>query len=153
LIVRWPDVVPPASVCKETVTSTDFFPTVRDIIAADGSQQQATTTDGVSLLPILTSTGQLSREAIYWHYPHYNPIGGFPYGAIRQGDWKLIEFYEDNHTELYNLRDDISETADVATERPEIVSELTQELRRWRASVKAQMPQARQSTSSDRAGI
>jgi arylsulfatase A-like enzyme len=143
LIVRWPGVVPAGSTCEDVVTSVDFFPTVLEILGADNGQAKIAETDGVSLLPLLTRAGRLSRDAVYWHYPHYNPIGGFPYGAVRQGDWKLIEFYEDGHTELYNLRDDIGETTDLATAKPEIASTLTEKLHRWRTSVKAQMPRPR----------
>ena len=152
LIVRWPGVVPSGSTCEDVVTSVDFFPTVLEILGADDAQAEVAETDGVSLMPLLTRSGTLSRDAVYWHYPHYNPIGGFPYGAIRQGDWKLIEFYEDGHTELYNLRDDMGETTDLARTEPEIASKLAESLHRWRISVKAQMPRPRQRTASGRAG-
>ncbi len=84
--------------------------------------------------------GTLSRDAIFWHYPHYNPIGGYPYGAIRQGDWKLIEFYEDMHVELYNLRDDVGETRNLAATKPELVVKLRKRLHSWRLAMNAQMP-------------
>lgn len=63
---------------------------------------------GESLEPLLRQSGTLTRKAIYWHYPHYHPGGAPPYGAIRQGDFRLVEFYEDNHVELYNLKEDLA---------------------------------------------
>jgi arylsulfatase A-like enzyme len=143
LIVRWPGVVPAGSECHEVVTSTDFFPTLSQIVEPDRDPAHDAHGDGVSLLPLWTQTDRLEREAVYWHYPHYNPIGGYPYGAVRRGDWKLIEFYEDMHVELYNLREDIGEATDLAAERPEVATALRTLLHRWRTNVNAQMPLSR----------
>jgi len=97
--------------------------------------------DGESLLPLLKQTGQLSRQAIFWHYPHYHPGGATPYGAVRKGDYKLIEFYEDGRLELYNLREDIGERNNLASSMPEKAEELKRLLAQWRESLDAQMPQ------------
>ncbi len=140
LIVRWPGVVEPGSVCSEVVTSVDFYPTLLELIGIEGKGARKGTMDGVSLAPLLKQTGTLSRDAIFWHYPHYNPIGGYPYGAIRQGNWKLIEFYEDMHVELYNLKDDIGERHDLAAAQPELAVELRKRLHAWRTATNAQMP-------------
>lgn len=140
LIVRWPGVVPPRSVCDEVVTSVDFFPTIAEMIGSKTPASDDAKTDGVSLMPFLCQSGTLDRDAIYWHYPHYNPIGGFPYGAIREGDWKLIEFYEDEHVELYKVTDDIGESKDLAPAKPELAERLREKLNRWLDSVDAQMP-------------
>jgi len=140
LIVRWPTVVPAGSVCHDVVTSVDFYPTLLEITGLRGDPRHNVNIDGMSLMPLLKQSGRPVREAIYWHYPHYNPIGGYPYGAMRQGDWKLIEFYEDAHVELYNLRDDIGETADLAVQKPELAATLRQRLHQWRTDVGAQMP-------------
>jgi uncharacterized sulfatase len=94
--------------------------------------------DGQSLLPLLEGSGSLKREALFWHYPHYHH--STPAGAIRQGHWKLIEFFEDNHVELYDLDKDIGETHNCAAEEPEKAKELQQKLTAWRASVNAAMP-------------
>ncbi|HEX3870304.1 MAG TPA: sulfatase/phosphatase domain-containing protein, partial [Pirellulales bacterium] len=96
----------------------------------------------VSLMPILKKSGKLNRDTIYWHYPHYHPGGATPYSAIRSGDWRLVEFYEDGHAELYNLRDDGSETTDLATAMPEKAKELRDRLNQWRQDVGAQPPVA-----------
>ena len=94
--------------------------------------------DGVSLLPVLRGE-ELKRRAIYWHYPHYNSNGNKPGGAVRQGDFKLIEFDEDGKLELYNLKDDIGEKNDLATKMPDKAKELLQLLKDWRKAVDAQM--------------
>jgi arylsulfatase A len=82
----------------------------------------------------------VKREALYWHYPHYHPGGATPYSAVRAGDWRLIEFHEEGMPELFNLKDDPSETTDLANARPEKRDELLAMLRTWRKEVGAQMP-------------
>ncbi len=139
LIVQWPGVVPRGSVCREMVTSVDFYRTIEDIVGAESPAPGNAGMDGVSLMPLLRQTGRLDRDAIYWHYPHYNPIGGYPYGAIREGEWKLIEFYEDKHVELYNVKEDIGESKDLAAAKPELAMQLREKLHQWLNSVDAQM--------------
>jgi len=140
LIVRGPRVSVGAE-CAEPVQGTDFYPTLLELAAAEGDPDHNRNVDGESLLPLLRSPQtRLPREALYWHYPHYHPGGATPYGAIRAGDWRLIEFYEDLHVELYHLRDDLSETTDRAAQEPGLTDELRDRLHRWRTSVGAQMP-------------
>src|SRR5262249_49904351 len=79
-------------------------------------------------------------DTLYWHYPHYHPGGATPYGAVRWGDWRLIEFYEDGKVELYNLKVDVGESKDLAVAQPQKRDELLSMLRKWRANVSAQMP-------------
>jgi arylsulfatase A-like enzyme len=98
--------------------------------------------DGVSLMPLLRGGHSLEREAIYWHYPHYGNQGGTPGSSIRSGDYKLIEFFEDNHVELYDLREDISEEHDLAGQRPKVTSRLRSMLHQWQVSVQAKIPQS-----------
>ena len=136
LIVRWPGVVEPGSTCSEPVTSVDYYPTLVDIAGAPSPGGQAL--DGVSIRPLLAQSGGLNREAIYWHYPHYHH--STPAGAVRAGDWKLIEFFEDGRLELYNLADDISESRNLAAKFPEKALELREKLAAWRTSVNAAMP-------------
>ena len=140
LIVRWPEVVPAASVCHEVVISTDFYPTLLEITGLKGEASHNDDVDGVSLVPLLKQNGRPAREAVFWHYPHYNPIGGYPYGAIRAGDWKLIEFCEDTHVELYNLKDDVGEQNNLAGAMPDTAAMLRKKLHQWRTEVGAQMP-------------
>jgi arylsulfatase A len=140
LIVRWPGVTSPGSVCHEPVMSIDYFPTYLEI-AGVSRRGIAEEIDGRSLVALLSNPGaRLDREAIYWHYPHYHPGGATPYGAVRSRDWKLIEFYEDDHIELYNLADDIGETRDLVKSRPEMADALRRKLHAWRQGVGAQMP-------------
>ncbi len=136
LIVKWPGVTKPGSICHTPVISADYFPTILDIAAARGGAP----VDGESLVPLLKQAGPLRRDAIYWHYPHYHPGGATPYSAVREGDWRLVEFFEDNHVELYNLKNDIGEATDLASKMPEKTAALRQKLHDWRAHVGAQLP-------------
>jgi arylsulfatase A-like enzyme len=138
LIVTWPGVIQPGSVSHAPVISADYFPTLLDL--AGVAAPKAHTVDGESLAPLLRQSGALTRDAIYWHYPHYHPGGATPYGAVREGDFRLVEFYEDNRAELYNLKDDIGETQDLAAKNPEKTAALRQKLHDWRQRVGAQMP-------------
>lgn len=138
MIVRWPGVTRPGSACDQPVTSTDFYPTLLEIAGLPARPEQHG--DGVSIVPLLRGTGVPERDAIYWHYPHYGNQGGAPAGAVRSGDWKLIEWYEDGRLELFNLRDDLGEQHNVADRHPDKVQELHAKLKTWRSSVGARMP-------------
>ncbi|MEZ5355054.1 MAG: sulfatase [Bryobacteraceae bacterium] len=138
LLVRWPGVVQPGSECGTPVTSTDFFPT---FAAAAGVQGAGNPTDGVNLMPLLQGGATVNRDAIFWHYPHYANQLGVPAGAIRQGDWKLIEFFADGKLELYNVAADPGERNNLAASMPERTTALHARLKAWRADVGAQMPQ------------
>jgi len=138
MIIKWPGVVKPGSTCSEPVTSTDFYPTMLQMAGLPLKPKQHV--DGVSLVPLLKGKGKLEREAIYWHYPHYHGSGNKPSGAIRAGDYKLIEWYEDNSVELYNLKDDIGEKNDLAATMPEKAAELRNMLHRWLKQMKATVP-------------
>lgn len=135
LIVRWPGVTKPGSTCAEPVISTDFFPTI-----AAMAGMAAASPDGMSLVPLLRGAGRLKRKALFWHYPHYSNQGGVPGGAIRRGDWKLIEFYEEDRIELYNLEKDPGERMNLAVREAAVARALREDLRRWRASVRATLP-------------
>lgn len=135
LIVKWPGVVPAGTVEKAPVTSVDFYPTILEMAGA--ADVAGHTVDGVSLMPLLEQSGSLERSEIYWHYPHYANAGSTPTSAIRQGEWKLIEFFEDGHVELYNLEDDPAEEHDRAGDMPEMAQQLRNVLGRWRESVGA----------------
>ncbi len=140
LLIKWPGVVAPGSQCNVPVSSPDFYPTILDMANLPLRPDQHI--DGESLMPLLKQTGPLKREAIFWHYPHYhvdnNEHG--PFGAVRKGDYKLLEFYEDMSVELYNLIDDIGETQDLSASMPNKVNELRDLLHAWRKEVDAQMP-------------
>ena len=138
LIVRWPGAVAPDSTCTVPVTSPDFYPTLLE--AAHLPLRPAQHVDGVSLMPLLRGGGSVDREAIFWHYPHYSNQGGTPGCSVRRGDYKLIEFFEDGHVELYNLRQDVSEQHDLAAAEPDLARRLAAMLHDWLRQVEAKIP-------------
>jgi arylsulfatase A-like enzyme len=141
LIVFWPGVTRPDSVCETPVIGMDLFPSLLEMAGQKNAGR--TGVDGVSLVPLLRRTGSLKRDELFWHYPHYQhyQLGGTtPYGAIRKGDFKLIEFFDDMRVELYNLKEDIGEQHNLAAKLPAKVDELRNRLHAWRKEVGAQMP-------------
>lgn len=142
LIVRWPGVVRPGTVCGEPVISTDFFPTFREILSGEHGNDESL--DGVSLVPLLGQTGSLGRPAIYWHYPHYHSSSIGPCGAVRAGDYKLIEWFDEsipgpgNRLELYHLKEDIGERNNLAAQMPARAEQMRRMLALWRHHVGAQ---------------
>lgn len=134
LIVRWPGVTAPGSVSETPVSSPDFFPTLLEAagVKAPGGQ----VLDGLSLVPALKG-GPLADRALFWHYPHYGNQGGAPSAAIRRGDHKLIEWFEDDKVELFNVVTDPGETKDLAVEQPELAAKLRAELHAWQKDVGA----------------
>ncbi len=135
-IIRYPGVTQAGSISAEPICSIDIFPTLASV--AGGEVTHAI--DGVNLLPVLKG-GSLDRQSLYWHYPHYSNQGGFPGGAIREGDFKLIERYEDGRIHLYNLRDDMGERTDLATKHPQRVAEMRARLHDWYKTVDAKFLQ------------
>ncbi len=138
LIVRWPGVVQPATTCDTPVISMDFYETLLDVAKLPHDDVPR---DGESLLPLLHKNGKLRREAIYFHYPNYawhrsNRLGS----AIRAGDFKLIERFDDGSLELYNLKRDLRERHNLAETMPDKARELKERLVAWRAASKAAMP-------------
>ncbi|MBC7821216.1 MAG: sulfatase [Planctomycetaceae bacterium] len=147
LIVHWPGVTKPGSVSDTPVITMDLFPTLLEVAELSVPESQSETgaagRDGLSLVPLLRQTGELHRTELFWHYPHHQhyQLGGtMPYAAIRSGDFKLIEFFNDKHAELYNLREDIGEQRDLAATMPKKVEELRARLHAWHQEVGAQMP-------------
>ena len=137
LIIRWSGVVKPGSVSHEPVTSVDYLPTL--CAAAGVPLPKGRAIDGVDLRPALTG-GSLAREAIFWHFPHYRGRGIPPYSIIRAGHWKLIKRYDGKPFELFNLRDDLSETTDLAAKMPDKVKELDAKLVAWLEATGAKVP-------------
>ena len=136
VLFKWPGQIKPGSVSDVPMSSIDYYPT---ILAAAGLDPIPTQhMDGEDLTPVLKNQGQLERESLFWHYPHYNQHPqSFPVGVIRKGDWKLIERYEDGGLELYNLSDDLGETNNLASSKPVFAHNLLTELEAWRYSVGA----------------
>jgi arylsulfatase A-like enzyme len=140
LIVRWPGVTPADGFCDVPVTSPDFYPTFLAAAGLDARPDQHV--DGVSILPLLRGETTLDREAIFWHYPHYSNQGCTPGCSVRMGDYKLVEYFEDRHVELYNLRQDVGETNDLSGQMPQVVDRLRRRLREWVDSSGAKIPEA-----------
>jgi arylsulfatase A-like enzyme len=143
-IFRWPGVVPAGVVCDEPINSVDLYPTLLEVASGE---KPAQVLDGVSYLALLKSGGKakLDRDALFWHFPGYLGAGQgtwrtAPAGAVRSGDWKLIEFFEDGRLELYNLREDVGETKNLAEKMPAKASELQTRLQAWRTEIQAPMP-------------
>ena len=143
LIVRWPGKVEAGKVRGDPVILTDFYPTLLEVAGLKPRKHYPG--DGESLLPLLTDKGDLERDAIFWHYPNFafhrdNRLGS----AIRMGDYKLIEFFDRNEVELYNLRVDLGEKKNLAGVEAGRVQEMRKRLSRWREKSGARMPRPRE---------
>lgn len=139
LIVRWPKTTPAGTTCVTPVCSVDIYPTLMDAIGRPAEKQRI---DGVSFLSSLKdSDAKLERDALYWHYPLRRPhfLGGFSSGAIRVGDFKLIEHFTTKKLELFNLADDVGESKDLASSMPDKVAAMHAKLMKWRESVGAEV--------------
>jgi arylsulfatase A len=134
MIVHAPGTIKPGTVCKTMTSSYDVLPTILDLVGIKLEKP----VDGVSILPAWKGDTQ-NRPALYWHYPHYSNQTSKPAGAIRDGDYKLIEFYEDGRQELFNVAKDISESQNLIATEPKIAQKLAKALNDWRVDIGAQM--------------
>jgi arylsulfatase A-like enzyme len=142
-LMVWPGRIEPGRLCRDPITLCDMYPTFLSAAGLpDRPQQHA---DGVDLTEMLTKRLALQREAIYFHHPHYSPQGDSPHGAIRAGDWKLIEHFEDGRLELFNLRDDQGEHRNMAARAPQTCRHLHAMLQHWRAETGALLPETKTS--------
>jgi arylsulfatase A-like enzyme len=145
-IISWPSKISANTVSKEVVTSTDFYPT---LLALSGlelmpSQHQ----DGVSLKEHLLEGSKLNRQAIFCHYPHYSNQGGTPSASMIMGQWKLIQKFEEDTYELYNLELDISEKENLTSNFPDIVRQMQAMLHEWKIQIEAKIPEKNPEYSS-----
>jgi uncharacterized sulfatase len=136
MIVKWPGKVPGGTVSDALISSVDFLPTFADIAGATVPEGQQL--DGVSIVDILRGKPQREERALFWHYPVYHH--SVPASAVRKGDMKLIHFLDDDHVELYDLKEDIGETVDLAVSNTTEAEGLKKMLDDWRASVDARFP-------------
>lgn len=141
-IIRYPGVTGAGAVSSEPICSIDLFPTV----ASAAGIPLTHVIDGVDLRPVLEGKS-LTPRPLYWHYPHYSNQGGIPGGAMREGDYKLAERYEDGRVHLYNLKDDIGERTDLAAEQPQRVSQMRASLHAWYKTVDAKFLQPKNDES------
>jgi len=136
LYVRWP------TVTKGTTTDVpaigmDFFPTILEIAGVRAMPKQHL--DGVSLVPALRG-GTIPARPLFWHYPHYGNQGGEPSAIIREGEWKLIHYFEDDRVELYHVNRDLGEREDLVNDEPERAAAMLKRLKAWQESVGARFP-------------
>ncbi len=135
--IRAPGITRPGSVCDTPVIGIDYFPTLLELAGVRTVPKQKI--DGVSLVPLLKG-GSLPPRPLFWPYPHYGPQGGAPSSIIRQGDWKLIHYWEDGHNELYNLAADIGEQHDLSATETNRAADLWSQLQAWLKSTGAKTP-------------
>ncbi len=136
-IARWTGMVPAGTRCDTPSITMDVYPTLLELSKASAAEKQPQ--DGVNLAGVLKDPkAKLKRETLYWHLPHYHH--STPASAIRQGDWKLIQFYETDVVELYNLKEDLGEKQNLAAKEAGRTKELKTALAEWRQKVNAQMP-------------
>lgn len=138
LLLWMPGTVPAETDCREPVTTPDIYPTLLELCGAPALESQHK--DGRSLLPLVQGK-KLPERPLFWHYPHYGNQGGTPGAAVRLGNYKLIEFFQDGRLELYNLQEDIGETINLADREPEITARLYKYLQDWQREVCAVFPQ------------
>jgi arylsulfatase A-like enzyme len=141
MIIKWPQHGQKNVVRGEAVTSVDFYPTLLEIAGIKPDDSKVL--DGVSLVPLLTGK-HLEPRPLFWHYPHYSNQGGFPGGAVRSGDYKLIERFEDGRTHLYNLADDPGEQKDISDQKPAQVASMKRQLHDWYQKVDAKFLSAKE---------
>ena len=135
--IKWPDGPLPGAVSDTPVIGTDFFPTLLELAGIDSIPEQHL--DGVSLVPLLKGEA-IDERPLFWHYPHYGNQGGEPSSIIREGDWKLIYYYEDRRSELYDLGNDPGEQRDLVSVYPELAGTLKVKLQDWLDEVGATYP-------------
>lgn len=138
LIVHSPNQTNRGTVSAEPVIGTDIYPTILELAGLPMLPEQHV--DGVSIAPLLTTQETLDRDAIFWHFPHYSNHGNqSPGGAVRSGDYKLLEYFENGTVQLFNLREDIGEQNDLSLVEPERAARLREKLHAWRRTVSANM--------------
>jgi arylsulfatase A len=147
LIMRWPEQIAAGRQCNVPTITMDIFPTIMELTNlkpdTTKSLSKIETLDGLSLGPLIRGETSLGRDELFWHYPHhqhYQLGGSMPFAAIRSGDFKLIEFYNDNAVELYNLANDLAEQKDLAFSDPARAKAMQDRLHAWQIQVGAQMP-------------
>lgn len=136
--LRYPAVTQANSTCSVPVTGADFYPTILELCGLQPRPEQHV--DGVSLVPLLKKQS-IAERPLYWHYPHYDNQGGEPSSLFRDGDWKLIHYYEDGRNELYDLSVDPSEVSDLSLTHPVRTADMWEQLQTWLESVEAQFPE------------
>jgi len=146
LLISWPNRIKPDTRSDVALISNDFYPTLLEAAGIPLRPKQHV--DGLSFTKLLLGGAAPDRMALYWHYPHYHGSTWAPGAAMREGNWKLVEFFEDNSVELYDLGKDLGERNNLADVRPDKVRELKDRLAAWQKSVGAKFPRPRNSESN-----
>ncbi len=136
--IRFPAGIKPDTTCAVPVTGADFYPTIMELCGLSPKPDQHV--DGVSLVPLVEGNS-IDPRPLYWHYPHYDNQGGEPSSLYRDGDWKLIHYYEDDRNELYNLAADPGETSDLSLTHSVRTHEMANQLDKWLRSVGGKFPE------------
>lgn len=136
-IVKWKGKIKENTMSDVPIIHADFSPTIAALAKAVFDKKNI---DGMNISPLFFGAKQLQRDALYWHYPHYHSEGGTPYTSIRQGDWKLIYYYETGAKELYNLKNDEGEKNNLAEKEIKISEDLFKKIKAWKNNVGAQDP-------------
>jgi len=135
LIIRLPNAKASLKTEATPVSHIDLYPTLLECAGMKSGKNQY---DGISLVPLIKK-GKQPKRPLFWHYPHYSNQGGFPGSAVSLGNYKLVDNFETQQQELYDLEKDISETTDLATSNPEKTNELYNLLKNWRLTTHAKM--------------
>jgi len=135
LIINGPDLMEPGRVVHQPVISMDYFTTILNLAGIKHDSN-----DGKNLVPCLTKNETLQRDELFWHFPHYHGSAWKPGSALRKGDWKFVHFYEDDKTELYNLKEDMGENTNLAEQFPDKTAELKKLLMKKLAGSNAAFP-------------
>ncbi len=148
MFAYWKGKIEPGTTSDVPMTNIDFFPTIME--AAGIELPEGKVLDGQSILPVMTGKGTIGERALFWHFPVYLEGGNRetqdtifrtrPGSALRSGDWKLIQYFENNDIELYNLANDIGEKKNLAETNPEKAAELLDVLEKWREQTHAPVP-------------
>lgn len=153
-IFKWPGRIAAGTTHDEPILSVDLYPTL--VEATGGKLPESQKFDGQSYLPLLTNRAdQWKPRAVYWHFPGYLGAGPgewrtTPAGAVQVGHLKLLEFFEDKHIELYDIKADIGQNRDLVKEQPQRAAEMLARLTEWRKSINAQMPARRDVEKSEK---
>ena len=137
LIYCWPGKIKPGEFAQPAITADHFY-TLLELAGAPAAKADAYR----SLAPVLLGAGTIQPREMHWHYPHYHPGGATPYSAVRNGDFKLIAFFEDSRLELYNLKEDPEEKTNLVLSNPAKAEEMRRQLAAWWMEVRAQLPTA-----------
>jgi hypothetical protein len=149
LIVVWPGHTEPGMVTDVPVTGTDFYPTLLEMLDLPLMPEQHK--DGISFVPLLEGKSFNGHDAIYWHFPHYSNHGNqSPGGAVRLGQYKLLEYFENGTVQLFDLDNDLGEQRDISKENPEMTQKLLKMLQDWRQQTDAKMPDIKTAESVKR---